>query len=267
MTSPLQTRIARLTLHAVLIVSLACLSRAQDVNWGTTGNDLNSGLIPGTTAPGGVRFSNVDGEGFDIVVTTLNLTGEGMGAFGCPSNALGSFGNSFWFQGPNSGSSIPTASVEFQFFQMGTNTPVAVTGVDFSFQDAEVNERFYDFGYYDQTGNLQLLSASDSDVFSGDGGIAQNLAPYVIQNDSPYAGGTQMGKGLYVDLASTPITGLVFDPYRSVSNGSDAGSVEMTGLGNLEAVPEASSALFGIALLGTIAAARWRSLPWTARQS
>jgi hypothetical protein len=276
MTLSLQKRIAGLSLRGVLlgsalVFSLSSLSRADDVNWGSAGNALNANLIPGT---GSVRYTNVNGQGFDIVVTTKNLAGEGMGNFGGLAPSLGS---SFWFEGPYSSSSIPSSLVEFQFFKMGTSIPVAVTGVAFSLQDAEVNERFLNFGYYDQSNTLQLLPDTSA-VFAGSqGGIDQTLGTYVIQNNAPYQGSTQMGKALNVDLSSTPITGFVLDPYRSGSSSSNSGSVEMTGLGDLQVVqslqlqdspvPEASSALYGLALAVALACSRWRQLPRLATPS
>jgi hypothetical protein len=266
MTSPLQTRIAKLAFPAVLVFSLACLSHAGQVNWGNTGFNLNSGMIQGN---GSMLFSNVDGMGFDILLTTKGLNGDGMGTFG--GNAA-TMGNSFWFQGMDMSSGNPpppTASlVEFQFFQTGTNIPVAVTGVDFSFQDAEVNERFNNVGYFDQSGNLQLLTDTSSAFAGSNGGIDQTLGADVIQNDSSYAGGTQLGKALDVDLSSTPITGFEFSPFRA-GDSNNAGSVEMSGLGNLQlqGVPEASSALYGLALAAAIACSRWRRSWRTATQS
>jgi hypothetical protein len=267
MTFPLQKTIVALSLRvaflgSALLAALASPAGAAEVDWGTTGSALNSSLIPGT---GSVTFTNVNGQGFDIVVTTKNLVGQGMGNFGGLSPALG---DSFWFEGPYSSSSIPSSLVEFQFFATGTNIPVAVTGLNFSLQDSEVNERYFDVGYYDQTNTLNLLPDTSS-VFTGDGSIDQTLGTYVLQNDSPYQGGTQLNKALDVNLASTPITAFVLDPYRSGSSSSNCGSVEMTGLGNLQVVqslqapvvPEASSALYGLALAGAIACSRWRRLP------
>ncbi len=230
-----------------LFAIFASSSSAALVEWGST---LDAGLISKSNS---VVYSNVNGEGYDIVVTTLNLNGEGAGNFGIAGGPV----SSWWFEGQKNSLG---SSVTFQFFETGTTTAAYLTGVHFQFEDAEVGEQFANFGYWDNSGTLQFASSSSS-IFSGSSpGLNASLPSNYLQNDAAYESQTQMGKALDVDLSGVPISGFRFTPLRS---NSTAGSVEMTGLGDVERfvapVPEPGTALFGLGIVGALGLARRRA--------
>lgn len=224
-------------------------SAAALVDWGST---LDGTLIGKT---GSVTYSNVNGEGYDIVIRTQNLSNEGTGNFGIFGNSA----TSWWFEGQKG---TLGSSISFRFYETGTTTPTGITGVHFRLEDAEIGEQFANFGYWNPSGVFQLAPHSSA-IFAGSShGATTTLPTNYLQNNAPYSGGTQMGKALDFDLSAVSISGFQFTPLRASSS---AGSVEMTGLGNLQradaAIPEPDTALFGLAILGAIAAARRRAGP------
>ncbi len=55
----------------------------------------------------------------------------------------------WWLEGrqhrQRGGKAIPTSTVTFRFFKTGTDIPMGLTGIQTTFQDAEVGERFRGF--------------------------------------------------------------------------------------------------------------------------
>jgi len=263
----------RVELLLVAAVCFACFlpsAHAGLVQWGTT---LDAGLIPQN---GSVTYQNVNGQGFDIKVTTSSLTASLAGNF--HGQIPGA--HSWDIQGAapsTSSSTLSTPStITFQFFQTGTlapdTVPIGITGLNFRFEDADMGERFANFAYYDPLGVLQPILPNTSTVFTGVGtttpnGLNTSIAssgrfPFasainILENDAIYEPTYQPGKALQVNLASTPLSGFTFKIYRTDSG---KGSVSMGGLGDLQLlqspIPEPGTALFGLALLGVLASAR-----------
>jgi hypothetical protein len=200
---------------------------------------------------GSVIYTDVNSEGYDIVITTSNLHSEGGGGFGglIPSQT------SWWAEG--NVNSLGT--VTFRFYKTGTFEPVGIMGTHFRFEDAESNELFANFAYWNALGELQDILPNTSPVFTGStpAGLNPNRPANILENLAPLAGGTQLGKSLDVNLSSYEISGFTFDLYRTTSG---AGSVEMSALGDLQMIPEPQTLLFGIAILGVVVFSRRRLL-------
>ena len=203
-------------------------SKATLVDWTNT---LDASLIAPT---GTVTYTDVNGEGYDIVVTTFHLFDQGCGSIGdlmLPTT-------SWWFEG-YVGSPGGCGTVTFRFFETGTTNPIGVNGVNIRIEDAEQYERFANFAYWDRFGVLQSTLTNTDPVFSGPLGLTTSLDTNVIENATAYNGGTQLGKELEINLSSTTISGFTFDVFRTKSN---VGSVEMTALGDLSvSVPDQGS--------------------------
>jgi len=100
-------------LLALLAIGLFPFSRAQGQNsyvqWGLTGTSaatgiLNAAIIPTRTGTNPVRYSNVNGQGYDIVIVTKSLTQSASGTM--PWNGI----PAWWFEAnpaARSGQSIP----------------------------------------------------------------------------------------------------------------------------------------------------------------
>jgi hypothetical protein len=221
---------------ALLPLALAALcvathaARANPVAWGAGGASattglLDSTLIPATTPFYPITYTNVNGEGYDIAVTTSSLQDDG------PASVSGTQG--WWFQGtPESNSDY--ASVTFRFYLTGTNIPIAILGSSLLFEDAEDQERFGDFSYYDDFGNQTPVLFNDSNVFSFSNGGLFFANGTEAANNSPEQGGTQLGKTMAVNLSQTTISGFTIYAHRQTTS---AGSVIMMGLGNLAIAP------------------------------
>ena len=216
---------------------LSCVSHSQAQNpsgavqWGSTGSSalngiLNASLIPTTTS--GVRYSNVNGEGYDVVVITQGLTNDGETVL--PWNRE----PGWWIEGPaasKAGASIPYSTVEVLFYQQGTNVPFGLTGVNFSFQSAKVGERLRNFSYWDGTGNQVAVSFTNGNIFSySSGGPNVYASDGSIDSGSPYVPGTVQGDSIGVNLSPLVISGFSFQAGRY---DSAYGNMILTALGDL----------------------------------
>ena len=188
------------------------------VNWGSAGADATTGVLDPTLIPtsGTHTFTNVNGQGYNVVVTTSGLNSGGGASY---------FGDAgWWFEGgaPSSG----YGSVTFRFYDTATNAPFALSGVDFRLLDAETGERFRNFGYWDAQNNYigttiggGLLSFSNSPIYHATDGS--------FENGATREGGDQVGKWIELNLSSAPVTGFTFQAHRQTTS---AGSVIMSDL-------------------------------------
>lgn len=186
------------------------------VGWGGAGSDASTGTLDATLIPtnGTHTFANINGQGFYIVVTTSGM-GDGGGAsyFGDPD---------WWLQGgaPNSG----YGTLTFRFYDSLTNQPYALTDVDFRLLDAEVNERFRDFGYWDANNNFVsvaygtgLLTFSNTPIY--------HATDNSYENSAQFQGGDQLNKWIELNLSGLAVTGFTLESHRQTSS---AGSVIMS---------------------------------------
>jgi hypothetical protein len=112
----------------------------------------------------------------------------------------------------------------FQFFNSLTNQPYALSGIDLRLLDAEVNERFRDFGYWDANNNFVsvaygsgLLTFSNTPIY--------HATDNSYENSAPAQGGDQEGKWIELNLSNVAITGFTLEAHRQTSS---AGSVIMS---------------------------------------
>jgi hypothetical protein len=216
-----------------LIIAVLCAGampcKAKPVLWGGAGADPTAGLldatlIPVSTGTSPVRYTNVNGEGYDIVVTTSNLAADG------PDTYMGEA--AWWLEGTAMTSSTYSI-VTFRFYSTGTKTAIGVTGVDIVFQDAESDELFGGFSYFDQSGaQLPLLFDDASFAYSYGGDFFLNYVEG--SNAALEQGGTQTGKSIEIDMSTMTISGFTFGAHRQ---SKAAGSVIMMGLGDLSVSP------------------------------
>ena len=188
------------------------------LNWGGTGTDASDGTLDASLIPtnGTQTFTNVNGQGYNVVVTTSNLGADGQAAyFGAPD---------WWFEG--GGPSGGYATVTFQFFDSLTNQPYALAGVDFRLLDAEIGERFRDFGYWDADNNFVAVSNTSS-LLSFSNTPIVHLSDGSVENSAPQQGGDQVGKWIELNLSNVAITGFTLEAHRQTSS---AGSVLMSNL-------------------------------------
>lgn len=186
------------------------------VNWGGAGSDSTAGILDPSLIPttGTRTFSDVNGQGYYVVVTTAGLSRGGSASY---------FGDSgWWFEG--GGPSSGYGTVTFRFFDSLTNQPRAISGIDFRLLDAEVNERFRNFGYWDANNNFVsvaygtgLLTFSHTPVFHATDGS--------YDNGASQGNGDQVGKWIELNLANLDVTGFTFQAHRQTSG---AGSVIMS---------------------------------------
>ena len=202
----------------------------QPVAWGGAGANpvdgvLNAALIPTNTGTNAVRYTNVNNQGYDVVATTTQLTEDGGGPL--PWDGT----QTWWFEGASAssaGKSIPYSTVQFRFYFTGTNIPIGLLGVHFTFQDAEVGERFRSFGCWDQQNHSIAESFTNSAIFTYSNGYNLHQSDNSVENNAAFQGGTQEGKWIDVNLSNQSISGFTFQTGRYDSN---YGSVLMTGLG------------------------------------
>jgi hypothetical protein len=202
---------------------------ATPVEWGPTGAVSSTGLlddtrIPQTTGTTPIRYTNINGEGYDIVVTTQSLGADG------PADFDGDDG--WWFQGTgynNSSWSVLT----FRFYVTGTTIPIGIAGNDILLEDAEDQERFGNFSYWDEFGNQNAV-LFDNAIFSYSNGGEFFAGDTEAVNDSAQEGGTQDGKTIGINLVPTTISGFTIQAHRQTTS---AGSVIMMGLGDLSVPP------------------------------
>jgi len=196
-----------------------CASNAQTpVNWGGAGADPTTGILDPTIIPtiGTYTFTNVNGQGYDLKITTSGLNnGGGASYFGDPG---------WWLEGTTAGH----GTVTFQFFATGTSTPVTRSDVNFRLRDAETNERFRNFGYWDAADALQSI-AFDDILLSFSHTPIYHATDQSYENNAPHQGGDQVGKWIEVNLTGIPVTGFTFQAKRHTSG---AGSVIMSDVVN-----------------------------------
>lgn len=211
--------------------------RATPVTWGDDGTANNAaGVLDALSIPtsGSVRYVDVNGEGYDVVVTTTSLTLAGAGGLGT------SVHSTWFFEGgaaSSSGQSIPYSTVQVRYYATGTNTPFYLTGTHFQFVDAEVDERFKNFSYYSAHGDYVPFATSTDPIGAFDPSLTYSTgtpnlhySDLSVDTGAPNENGTQTGKFIEFNLSGTPISGFQFQTGRASSSN---GSVEMTGLGNL----------------------------------
>jgi hypothetical protein len=222
-------------LWAGLFLGLAGRAQAQNgyVQWGLSGTTaaegiLNAALIPTATGTNPVRYSNVNGMGYDVVVVTKSLTQSGAGTM--PWNGVAAW----WYEANTAskqGTSIPYSTVEVHFYQTGTTIPFGISGVNFTYQNAKEGERYRNFNYWDTTGNEVAVSFTSHSIFTyASGAPTLHLSDGSIDSGIPYAPGNIEGDWIGIDLSAYVISGFTFQTGRVDSN---YGSNFMTALGNL----------------------------------
>jgi hypothetical protein len=203
--------------------------KATPVLWGPAGVSATTGyldatLIPISTGTSPVRYTNVNGAGYDVVVTTSALGGSGAATY------LNDEG--WWFQG--SPSSTSTYSIiTFRFYATGTNTPIGINGTDILFQDAESDELFGGFSYFDRSGT-ETPVLFNNPIFTYSYGANYFLNNVEASNAALEQSGTQTGKSIEINMTTMTISGFTIGAHRQTSV---AGSVIMMGLGNLNVAP------------------------------
>ncbi|MCE9610417.1 MAG: autotransporter-associated beta strand repeat-containing protein [Chthoniobacter sp.] len=197
---------------------------ASDLTWGPFygrgSTELNATSIPTT---GSVTFSGVNSGAYDVAVTTSQLNAAGY--FDNSAMILGTAG--WWFEG-SSPSTSSYATVTFRFFNPGTTTAKPLGAVSFYIEDAEVNERFRNFGYYDDAGILVPTTVGGGIVSTSATPIL-HLSDGSFENGSPFQGGTQVGKWIKMDMSSIAagVSGFTFQAHRQTSG---AGSVILSAI-------------------------------------
>ena len=220
------------------ILSAVPLSAAP-VTWGDNSiADTSAGILNAAGIPtdGTVRFTNVNGEGYDVVISTSSLNQSNRGGLG--DNTGNSY--SWFFEGAAAsslGQSIPYSTVTVRYYATGTNDPFYLTGTNFQFVDAEVDERFRNFSYYSAHGDIVPFATATDPIGAADPALSYSGGtPNLHFSDSSFdtgatnEGGTQTNKWIRLNLSSLPISGFTFQTGRASSNN---GSVETTSLGNL----------------------------------
>jgi len=217
------------------------VSKADPVTWGgNPGNPADPGagiLDPSEIFPTGTfTYEDVNND-FDMVVTTSKLNNSGLDYFVNPPQSQ----PTWWFEGgtrSTTSQSINYSTVTFNFYDANTTTPLLVTGVHFTFQDAEAEERFRNFAYLDATGTAVPVAYNSSVFTYSSGKPAYHASDGSFDSGSAYQPGTQTGKSIDINFGNVPISGFTFQTGRSLSS---YGSVEMTALGNLTPFIDASS--------------------------
>jgi hypothetical protein len=206
--------------------TLSVQTRAQpsitEIKWGPSGSVSADGymdatIIPGTTTTP-VIYRNMGGGVLDLHLSTRDLARNGM------IHVLGE--DAWWLEGASSSAPDPSV-VTFRFYQAGTTTLQAMTGVHFRIEDAEVNEQMQEFVYWDATG-APVTVPWTSTIFSYSHTPKFTNGDQAVQNQAPLEGTTQAGKWIDVNLSGLSITGFEFRLRRlSVSY---AGTVVITSL-------------------------------------
>lgn len=181
------------------------------LTWGDITSISGSGVVDANSIPstGTTTFTNFNGQGYDLAVTPSGLGGHGQ--------ALSFNETGFWFEG-TSPSTSTYAELAFRFYQTGTTIPVAVTGVHFRLEDAELTERFANFTYWNANDDRILKTFDDSTIFTYSQPPIFRLNNTVVENGSSYAGGTQAGKWIDIDLATRQISGFSIQAHRQTTS-------------------------------------------------
>jgi len=181
----------------------------------TTGSsDPGNGLINAGSTP--VTFVNLGGLGFDLRIDA----GE--------TQSLAPLGDVHVLD-----ATVPV--VNFSFFATGTLNPISVLGVAFRIEDVEApSEALTGFSYADVNGIVQSPLFSDTSIFTPDAGTIIDLGGSRFYH--PVAQQfVQLGKGIGVDLASTPLQSFTI----SKAAVSGAGGVTIgPSLGSITPIPE-----------------------------
>ncbi|EDY21211.1 NHL repeat containing protein [Chthoniobacter flavus Ellin428] len=204
------TNVAGTTTGSILSFYTGVLGWDSGNGASASGGTLDASLIPTT---GTQTFTDVNGQSFYVVVTTSNLNADGTASyFGDPG---------WWFEG--GGPSSGYGSVTFQFFNSLNNQPYAVSGIDLRLLDAEVNERFRDFGYWDANNNFVsvgygtgLLTFSNTPIY--------HATDNSYENNAAAEPGDQEGKWIELNLSNIAVTGFTLEAHRQTAS---AGSVIM----------------------------------------
>jgi hypothetical protein len=223
------------------LLLFTAVSEADPVTWGgNPGNpaDPGAGILDPSPIPttGAFTYQDVNND-FDMVVTTSNLNNAGLDFFTNPPQSQ----PTWWFEGgtrSTTSQSINYSTVTFNFYDANTHTPLLVTGVHFTFQDAEAEERFRNFAYLDGTGTPVQVAYNSSAFTYSSGKPVYHASDGSFDSGSAYEPGTQTGKSIDINFGNVPISGFTFQTGRSLSS---YGSVEMTALGNLTPFIDASS--------------------------
>ncbi len=241
--------LAFLIILAVSLIMPRPSNAVLPVLWGPAGSDPTTGRLDPTAIPNRSNtpytYTNVNNEGYDIVLSITRQNANGGGLYPGTTDQW-----AWWFEGATT--SYPKSIVSFRFYETGTTNPYAVTGINFSLQDAEYGERFSNFGYWDPTGTKYLTPFSNSSIFDFAYSPVFYNSGYTVDTNAPYASGTQQGKWMSFDLSEMAISGFTFESYRI---GTQYGSVIMTDLvpGNPAVVPEPST----LALLSAAPGLLW----------
>ncbi len=206
-----------LAVLAGVVMFLPLAAGAQTpVNWGGAGAVATAGVLESPMVPpvGTYTFSNVIGQGYDLTITTSSLNNGGEASyFGDPG---------WWFEGRTSG----YGTVTVRFYVTGTSTPVTRSDINFRLRDAETNERFRSFGYYDAANTLQSIGF-DNVILSFSHTPLYHVTDQSYENTAPQAGGDQAGKWIEINLTGIPVSGFTLQAFRKTAS---AGSVIMSDL-------------------------------------
>lgn len=220
---------AVLSLAFALLCIAVGTSGATPVTWGDAGSPAISGTLDATAIPTTTlvptMYTNVNGEGYDIVVTTSGLADDGL----APVSGT----DGFWLEGTSPGASS-YGTITFNFYLSGTVLPIPIQGLDILFEDAEDKEYFGNFSYFDDFGNQVPVLFNNLNDFSYSGGGLYFDNATEGANNSPEQGGTQLGKTVEINLTEATTSGFTIGLHREDST---AGSVIMMGLGNLSIAP------------------------------
>lgn len=210
---------------------------ADPVTWGSNATANTAlGILNATSIPtnGTVTFTNVSGDGYDIVITTSSLNQSNLGNMGADNTP------SWFFEGgaaSSVGGSIPYSTVTVRFYATGTTDPFYLTGLDFKLVDAEEGERFKNFAYYSAHGDLVPFATTADPIGSANpaltfstGAPHNHFSDSSVDNNAPNDGGTQTDKWIRFSLSGQAVSGFQFQAGRVSSSN---GSIEVTGLGDL----------------------------------
>ena len=239
---------------AIRLSCILCFTVAAQANPVTWGGDaehpadapgiLDAASLENYNGPEGLLYTFVNND-FDIRVITTQLNKNGVMEY--QSQAT------WWFEGGTvSNGSIAYSTIEFRFYAPNTDTPILVSGIHFQLADAENGERFRNLTYTNGSGGDVPISYN-SPILSYSSGHPVTHTDGSFDSGSPYLGGTQMGKTIDINLSTTPTSGFKFQLGRTSSN---AGSVNMTALGDLLPYVDAS----GAAPANVLAATSYRGL-------
>ncbi|MEP6670162.1 MAG: PEP-CTERM sorting domain-containing protein [Chthoniobacter sp.] len=199
--------------------------------------DTAAGILDAQSIPASstIRFTNVGGAGYDIVITTSSLDYSTAGNMGDPSNV-----NISWsIQGATAsslGAAIPYSSVDVHFYATGTSDPFYLTGVDFRLVDAETGERFRNLNYYSAHGDLVPLATpadltgAANPILSYSHGTPVTYPDLSLDSGEGNVGQTQTTKWIEFNLSGKAVSGFSFQAGRASSG---AGGVEISSLGDL----------------------------------